>query len=54
MSKFDAKSTQLLIAAGGDPAAPDAVEVMIYVSSDFGSGYIKLAADGSVKQINYP
>ena len=51
MSKFDAKSTQLLIAAGGDPAAPDAVEVMIYV---FGSGYVKLAADGSVTQINYP
>ena len=23
-------------------------------SSDFGSGYIQLAGDGSVKQINYP
>jgi hypothetical protein len=24
------------------------------VSSDYGSGYIELAGDGSVKQINYP
>ena len=33
---------------------PDAVSIDVYVSSDFGSGYIQLAGDGSVKQINYP
>ena len=54
VKQADVKNTYLIITPGGDPAAPDAVEVMIYVSSDFGSGYIKLAADGSVKQINYP
>jgi hypothetical protein len=26
----------------------------VYVSSDYGSGYIELAGDGSTKQINYP
>ena len=50
----EVKSTYLIIEPGGDPAAPDAVSIMIYVSSDFGSGYIELAADGSVKRINYP
>jgi mono/diheme cytochrome c family protein len=54
IKQADVKNTYLIITPGGDPAAPDAVEVMIYVSSDFGSGYVKLAADGSVKQINYP
>jgi hypothetical protein len=24
------------------------------VSSDYGSGYIELAGDGTVKQLNYP
>ncbi len=37
-----------------DPNAPDPLTVSIYVSSDFGSGYIELAGDGTVKQINYP
>jgi hypothetical protein len=28
--------------------------VTVYVSSDFGSGYIEMSGDGSVKQINQP
>ena len=28
--------------------------VDVYVSSDYGSGYIELAGDGTVKQLNYP
>jgi hypothetical protein len=30
------------------------VAITIYVSSEFGSGYIQIGPDGSVKQINYP
>jgi hypothetical protein len=50
----DVNSTYLSIDSSRDPTAPDAISIDVYVSSDFGSGYIELAADGSVKQINYP
>lgn len=50
----DVKSTYLIVDAAGDPTTPGAVSIAIYVSSDFGSGYIELASDGSVKRINYP
>ena len=48
------KSTYLIIEPARDPTAPDTVSISIYVSSDFGSGYIQLAPDGTVKNINYP
>ena len=35
-----------------DPS--DAVNVRVYLSSEFGSGYIQLAPDGMIKHINYP
>jgi hypothetical protein len=34
-----------------DPSTPDAVNIQIYVSSDFGSGYMLLAPDGTPKEI---
>jgi Domain of unknown function (DUF1707) len=37
-----------------DPTAPGALSVEVYVSSDYGSGYIELDGAGNVKQINYP
>ena len=48
------KNTYLIIEPARDPTAPDTVSISIYVSSDFGSGYIQLAPDGTVKNINYP
>jgi len=33
---------------------PGALDIDIYVSSDFGGGYIELNADGTTKQVNYP
>ena len=43
------------IEPASDPTAPDAARrLTVYVSSDFGSGYIEMAGDGTVKQINYP
>ncbi len=50
----EVKSTYLTIDPSTDPTNPGAVAVDIYVSSDYGSGYIELAGDGRVKQIHYP
>ena len=35
-------------------APPGAIDLSIYVSSEFGSGYVELNADGTVKHISYP
>ena len=37
-----------------DPLTQGALDLSVYVSSDYGSGYIEMAGDGTVKQINYP
>ena len=50
----DVESTYLSIDPATDPTTPGALSVDVYVSSDFGSGYIELAGDGTVKQIHYP
>ena len=44
MKPADVKSTYLTIDPSRDPTTPDAVSIDVYVSSDFGSGYIQLAA----------
>lgn len=50
----EVKNTYLLIDPSRDPTTPGALSIAIYVSTEFGSGYIQLAPDGSVKRINYP
>lgn len=50
----EVRSTYLTIDPARDPTTPGALTVSIYVSSEFGSGYIETNPDGSVKQINYP
>ena len=50
----DVTSSYLVIDPARDPTTPGALAVSVYVSSDFGSGYIALNPDGSVKRINYP
>jgi hypothetical protein len=50
----EVKNTYLIVEPSGDSTAPGTVAISIYVSSDFGSGYIELNGDGSVKRINYP
>ncbi|GAT08913.1 DUF1707 domain-containing protein [Mycolicibacterium novocastrense] len=54
MKPEDVTSTYLSIDPASDPTTPGALSVDVYVSSDYGSGYIELAGDGTVKQINYP
>ncbi len=51
----DVDSVYLSIDPSSDATAPPgAIDVTVYVSSEFGSGYVELNPDGSVKQINYP
>jgi hypothetical protein len=50
----DVKSTYLIVDPTREPVTPGELTLSIYVSSDYGSGYIELAGDGTVKQINYP
>ena len=54
IKRNDVNDTWIDIEASKDPVTPEAVNIMIYVTSDFGSGYIQLAPDGAVKQLNYP
>lgn len=54
MKPDDIKSTYLSIDPSTDPTTPGALSIDVYLSSDYGSGYIELAGDGTVKQINYP
>ena len=50
----EVRSTYLTVDPAGDPTTPGAVTIRIYVSSEFGSGYIATNPDGSVKHITYP
>lgn len=50
----DVKATYLIVEPSRDPTTPGAVSLSAYVSSDYGSGYIQFAGDGTVNRVNYP
>lgn len=50
--KPDEVDNSYLILDAGD--APDSLSISVYVSSDYGSGYIELGGDGTVKRIHHP
>jgi hypothetical protein len=54
MKPTDVKSNYLSFDPSRDPTTPGALSIDVNVSSDYGSGYIELAGDGTVKQLNYP
>jgi Domain of unknown function (DUF1707) len=54
IKQADVTNSYLNFEPSRDPTAPDPLTATVYVSSDFGSGYIEMAGDGTVKQINYP
>lgn len=54
MKQSDVTNTYLVIDPASDPTTPGALSLSLYVSSDYGSGYITFAGDGTVKQVNYP
>ncbi len=50
----EVKNTYLIVDPARDPTTPGALSLSVYVSSDYGSGYIAFAGDGTIKRINYP
>ncbi len=54
IQRRDISDTWIDIEPSKDPATPDAVNLRLYVSSEFGSGFIDLAPDGAIKQVNKP
>jgi hypothetical protein len=54
MKPADVKNTYLSFDPSRDYGTPGALSIDVQVSSDYGSGYIELAGDGTVEQINYP
>jgi hypothetical protein len=54
IKQSDVTNSYINIDPAKDPTNPDPLTVTVYVSSDFGSGYIEMSGDGSVKQINQP
>lgn len=51
--RADVKYTWLAITPSKDPTTPDAVNITMHVSSDFGSGYMIVGPDGTPKEV-YP
>jgi hypothetical protein len=51
--RADVKYTWLEITPSKDPATPEAVNITIHISGDFGGGYMILAPDGTPKEV-YP
>ena len=54
MKPSDVKTTYLVIEPATDPTTPGALSLSVYVSSDYGGGYIVFAGDGTIKQVNLP
>lgn len=54
MKPADVRSTYLVVEPERDPTTPGAITVQAYISSDYGSGYIQFAGDGTIERINYP
>ncbi|HET9875851.1 MAG TPA: DUF1707 domain-containing protein [Mycobacterium sp.] len=50
----DVTATYLIVGPAQDPTTPEALSLSVYVSSDYGSGYIEFAGDGTVKRVSYP
>ena len=50
----DVKTTYLIVEPATDPTTPGALTLSVYVSSDYGGGYIAFTGDGTVKQMSLP
>ncbi|APT08978.1 DUF1707 SHOCT-like domain-containing protein [Mycobacterium avium] len=54
MKPSDVKTSYLIVEPATDPTTPGALSLSVYVSSDYGGGYIAFTGDGTVKQMNLP
>ncbi len=52
MKQSDVKTTYLIVEPATDPTTPGALSLSVYVSSDYGGGYIVFAGDGRIKRIS--
>ncbi len=50
----DVDNVYLIIDPAAGSEASGELTLTVYVSSDYGSGYIEMAGDGTIKRINYP
>jgi hypothetical protein len=54
MKQPDVKTMYLIIETATDPTTPGALSLSLYVSSDYGGGYVVFTGDGTIKQVSYP
>lgn len=54
MKPADVKTTYLVIEPATDPTTPGSLSLSVYVSSDYGGGYIVFAGDGTLKRVSPP
>ena len=54
MKRSDVKTVYLIIEPATEPTTPGALSLSVYVSGDYGGGYIVFAGDGTIKQMNLP
>jgi hypothetical protein len=54
MRPSDVKTVYMVIEPATDPTTPEVLSLSVYVSSDYGGGYIVFAGDGTIKQVNLP
>ncbi|OBA81904.1 hypothetical protein A9W99_13205 [Mycobacterium sp. 1164966.3] len=50
----DVKNMYLIVEPAKDPLKPDALNLSVYVSSDYGGGSINFAGDGTIKRLSLP
>lgn len=54
IASADVTNTYLIVDPADDPTAPGSLTISVYVSSDYGSGYLQIDGQGNVKQVNAP
>jgi hypothetical protein len=54
MRQSDVKTNYLVVEPATDPTTPGPLSLSVYVSSDYGGGFIVFAGDGAIKRVNLP
>lgn len=54
LKQSDVKSMYLIVEPVKDPTTPATLSLSLYVSSDYGGGYLVFAGDGTIKHVSYP
>lgn len=54
IKRSEVKSSYLIIEPAANAVAPGALSLSVHVSSDFGSGSITFAGDGTIKRVDLP